>query len=250
MALQFNGTTSKGTVALDLSAYAQLTVSVWLWWDSFGGSDHMAMEFTAANPGTAGAFYMDPDRFSGDFGIGMGFGATGWVDGFPRPSAAAWHHYLVTMNRATPVNKAWVDGVAQTLTTRDHSASAGATKFANSTLNIMNRNNGAFLFGAGRQAELALWGGVLLGLTHAKGLTAGANALTVHPDNLVHYEPMLENGADYGGGQHTATMTATTVVAHPPVRPGLIFPQPLSAYTEPAPPPGAPGPRLLLGVGV
>ena len=45
-AARFNGATSSGQVALDLSQTSQLTVEFWLKWNAYANDDSLAMEFT------------------------------------------------------------------------------------------------------------------------------------------------------------------------------------------------------------
>lgn len=228
MSRHFNGTSDRGSITVDLSAFNMLSVSFWLWWDVFANNDKLVCEYTANTlSGSNAGFFIDPNTSNvgfQQFSICQGFGGSkAWQDIFTRPSAAAWHHYLVTFNRVTPVNTAWVDGAAQTLTAVSHTGSAFGN-FGNSTLNMMCRNQ-ASLFGAGRLAEWTMWGGVILGAAVAKGLATGATPPQyVHPDNLLPYVPIWGADSpepDYSGKQKSMTIVGTTLAAHPPVMPGL-----------------------------
>lgn len=226
MSRKFNGTSDAAQIALNLSAFSLISISFWLWWDAFANNDKLAMEFTA-NFNLNRGFLIDPNSGAPAAGaVQIGFDQTNtlaWVDSFTRPSAAAWHHWMLVMNRATPANFAWIDGAVQTLTAVQHNAATYAN-FPNSTLNIMSRNK-ASLFGAGRMAELAIWGGVALTTANAKALAAGAAPPHfVVPDNLILYTPLMGADSpepDYSGKKQSATLTGTSWAAHPGVMPGL-----------------------------
>lgn len=230
MARKFNGTTDRGSITIDLSAFSSLSVGFWLWWDAFANNDKLVCEYTPNTfSGTNAGFAIDPNTSNvgfQQFSLSMGKGGSNeWQDIFTRPSANAWHHYLMTFKRTNvPANAAWVDGVSQTLSTVVHTGATGFGNFSNSTLNIMCRNQ-ASLFGAGRLGEWAMWGGVLLGQKAATALATGAAPPPfVAPDNLISYIPGFGVDSpepDYSGNRRSLTIVGTTFAPHPPVMPGL-----------------------------
>jgi hypothetical protein len=166
-AAQFDGTNDFASVAIDLSARATIAIEFWLYWDAFANNDDMALEFTADGGGTAGGFYIDPNSSTTHFAVASGSAAN--IGRVPRPSAAAWHHYALTINRAvtvgnTDLTSLVIDGVAQTITTI--SAVDNAGNFANSTLYLMSRAGGG-LFGAGRMQHLAIYPALTAGQAQA-----------------------------------------------------------------------------------
>ena len=75
----------------------------------------------------------------GKFEVGMGKGDhTYWTDLFTRPSAGTWHLVQLVFNRAGSINKAYVDGFLQTVTTGTHNAFSMGN-FSNSSLYFMSR---------------------------------------------------------------------------------------------------------------
>lgn len=152
----FDGTDDAFSVAINLAPFRHIALSFWLNWTTFGSDDDLAFEYSANYNSTAG-FIVDPNSSSGggpiDFGVSTG-GGQFWVDGFTRPSAGVWHHYLLAMDRTTPVNQAWVDGVSQSLTPSTHNAIG--TDFANSTLYLMSRA-AASLFGQGSMTDVRIY---------------------------------------------------------------------------------------------
>lgn len=216
MSRLFNGTTDQGQVALNLSSFAQLSMSFWLWQDVFSNGNGVAMEFGTTTL-VAGGFGVAPNNSTGsNFGVIMSTGSVFWLDNFPRPSAGKWHHYLWTANRATPVNVVYVDGVLQTLTGTNHGAGTYGN-FGNLTLNLMSRN-AASLFNAGRLAEIAIWGGVLLGQTDATNLFNKQLPTFDHPSSLSDYWPLAGQTSpepEVSAGGTGITMTGTKSALSP-----------------------------------
>lgn len=214
MSRKGNGSAQILTAAVDLSPYSVLTVAYWLWWDAYA-SDGKAAFGNAPSAGV-NLCYETPNSFNGAFfEIGMYTGLF-WADSFPRPSAAAWHHYTIVHDRATPKHLAWVDGVAQTLSTIVHTA-ASYGNFGNGSCRFLTDN--ITNYGAGRMAEVGVWG-VQLPASAAVGLASGADPLGVSPANLVGYWPFLGDSPepDYSGKQLSATVSGATVVNHPGVQ--------------------------------
>lgn len=223
MARQFNGTTDAGTVTIDLSSFNVLSAGFWLWWDAFANDDHFALGY-GTNNGTENTFFIDPNSgapASGSVQIDMRkSNSTDWADKFTRPSAGAWHHWLVSFDRPNLVNYAWIDGVPVTLSTAAHTGS-GFAAWGNLTLHVMNRNSD--LFGAGRMAELSLWAAVLTD-TEAAVLNSGVIASRIRPQAQVAYWPMDSNTsarqANVASGvsainSASLVLTGTSVVAGP-----------------------------------
>jgi hypothetical protein len=171
-AVQFNGTRQAGSVALNLSDTNVLTIEFWLWWDSYGAADDLALEFTPNVNGSNGGFIIDPDA-AANFDI-TSLGDIGYnTSRISRPSAAAWHHYAIVFDRSQTGAfeiVPYVDGVAVSYSKPNVSNNAG--NFANSTLFLMSRNATA-LFGDGRMAWLAVYKHTLSPTRIAAHHTAG-----------------------------------------------------------------------------
>jgi hypothetical protein len=154
--LAYNGTSDASSRAINLSAINVVAMSFWLKWTTFGSDDKLAYEFTSNGLNQAGGFIIDPN-WSGtaNFDVGMSSAGARWGDTFTRPTAAAWHYYTINLDRGTPLNSAFVDGVNKTMTTETHGTITG--NFANSTLYFMSRT-ASTLFGAGSMQEARLSG--------------------------------------------------------------------------------------------
>lgn len=226
MARKCNGTSDKLTLTLDLSAFSLVSVAGWLWMDNLGSAERMGIS-SSTSVGTISSFYFEPRSSHGAVcEISLTRNSSQfWSDSFPQPSAAAWHHYLLVCNRATPLNKAYVDGAPQTLATILHNAGAWGN-FAAGTMTMLGYNTS--LFTPGRLAEVAIWGGVEITAGEAKALAIGASPETVHPDGIVFHTPLFGTDSpepDYSGKQHSVALTGTSWAAHPGIAPGFWLPK-------------------------
>ena len=231
----FNGTSSDyASTALDLSAYNKLTVTYWLWWNSNAtNDDRLAFEdscgsaFYSCSSSRVG-FTMDQDSSTdaGKAGLGIAAGTTSVMTtaAFTRPSAGAWHEYVflfdATASGSSAIPTAYVDGVAQSLTYH-YSSFTPQTAFNATTMYLMTRA-GTSLFGAGRMADFAICGGVLLSQAQASALAAGARPWTVCPGSLAFYIPMdgiASPEPDLSGHGQNVTIHGTTLTGAPPFLP-------------------------------
>jgi|SRR3990172_2333230 len=223
MARSFNGTSDWISAPCNLAGDRDITCSMWLWWDSFTDNDDLCLEHTADTNSFPG-FYANPNASTAGGGIfTLTFAnITGLhIESFARPSAATWHHYLFIWSRPATC-LAYVDGVSQSMTVQQDTGND--VDFSNDTLYFMNRG-GTTLFGAGRQAEVAIWRDVILGQGEASMLAGGTPASFVRGENLALYCPLWGDSpeVDLSGQKQNATIdSGTTIIAHPPVGP-LLF---------------------------
>ncbi len=158
-AASFDGTDDSATADVDLSATNRVTVEFWLKWDAFAANDDLAIELTPNFNDHDGGFIVDPNCGLGTnrFCVSLGRGASRNVAMFDRPSPGDWHHYALVLDTTAPGADQivpYVDGEPVAYTKWANGTGAGA--FADSTLNVMSRNN-ASLFGGGDLDELALY---------------------------------------------------------------------------------------------
>lgn len=225
MARIFNGTSDCLAASVDLSAYSTIALVFWMYWDAFANDDDFAFEYSTNHNLVTDGFAVDPNHSGGsDFRISIK-GDVGYSTGdFTRPSAAAWHQYVINLDKtksSSEVDSVYVDGVAQTLSRQLDSNNTNG--FGNYSLNFMCRN-GASLFAAGRMAEVAIYGGALISLASAEALADGFSPMMIQPSSLAAYwqligrtspEIELMNGA-------SATVTGAAVTEHP----RIIYPAP------------------------
>lgn len=155
--LKASGSAGVASVPIDLSPYTAITVSFWMYWDSFANNDKMAMEYTPNWYLNSGSFAIDPNDSGGKFSVSLKYGASIASLAVDRPSANVWHHYTVAINRNLTKISMYVDGVLRTGT--ENSFGNNFSNFVNSTLFILSRNNSA-LYGAGRMQNLCIRSGV------------------------------------------------------------------------------------------
>lgn len=160
LSIKGESTGARASVPIDLSAHQKISVAFWLYWPAYANNDALAFEFTAqASSVSSKGFYVDPNAANGRFQLAACQTDVRAVS-FTRPTAAAWHHYVVTYDfTSTTAIAAYVDGVGQSLTV-DAAGSGSGSFFANSTLYLLSRNN-ASLLGTGRLQELTLFKDVL-----------------------------------------------------------------------------------------
>lgn len=115
----------------------------------------------------------------------------------------------------------FVDGAAGTPTT-----SIGAVSgTADVSIGCMIASGTPIRFLNGAVADVAIWNTDIPDRAIA-AIAKGASPSAAHPDGLVGYWPLLGDSPapDYSGNRNSGTLTGTTVVNHPGVRPGLLPP--------------------------
>jgi hypothetical protein len=218
-ARQFNGTSHSLSAAnVDLSGVNKLSLAFWLWWDSYANNDKLAFEFSPdinSNPG----FIVDPNSSTGGV-FEVYTRVTAYSSAFfTRPSAGAWHHYVIVIDMSKSsqeVDAVYVDGASQSLTLGSNGNNTG--NWTNDTLYFMSRNNSS-LFGAGKLAEVALYPGIKLTADDVTALFKGASPQMVRPTDKHYYWPLLgrtspEPELFFG---RTATVNSATQADHPRV---------------------------------
>jgi PKD repeat protein len=246
-AAMFDGVSGAAQAQLNLSGDSQLTVEFWMKWKAFNDEDHLAMEFTPNFNSNAGGFLVDPDapEQGGEFGVGIGQGASRNNVYFTRPAAEQWHYYAFAINTtaagASEITP-YVDGkpVAYTKTAEG----TGAGNFAASTLYWMSRDASA-LFGAGSMQDLAIYNQTLPAATIAKHYQIGTGTLasgptasfTATPTTVPDGGSVSFNGSaststngpisDYrwdlnGSGEFATNTGSTATVSHTYTTPGPV----------------------------
>ena len=159
---QFNGTSDflqSSANLTTLSSSPILTISFWLYQNSFGNTDALALECSSNFNGSVGCFYVNPNSSaSGKFDFAVFTGSSTYLTcSFTRPAAAAWHQYTLVLN-ITSTNgacAAYMDGTNQSATKNTGSTALGGFA-SNQPLYVMSRG-GASLFNAGRITSIAMW---------------------------------------------------------------------------------------------
>lgn len=222
MARQFNGTSDVLTSASNIAfaSTRKVAVAFWLWWDSYANDGKSAL--ACGSLSNTGYFRINPNGGAGDVQILM-YGKLSDADAvsITRPSAAAWHHYVANFDitqQATHnlVASVYVDG-ADASPSVIATESEGDFTIPDNPLYLMSFGGGGF--GAGRQAECALYREVNLSLSEAQQLYGGALATDVQGTNLAGYWNICGNNSpEMPTVSNVALLvTGTTQTAHPPV---------------------------------
>jgi hypothetical protein len=206
---------------VDLSTHAQIAVQMWLWWDAFDNNDSLAMEFSADHNAQTNAFIVNPeDSGFAHFVVGYHVVAGTYnTRGIEQPSPGGWHHVVFNIDRSQPgtgeITSIFVDGVSKVLQTDAVADSVG--NFGNHTLYLMSRGC-ASLWGAGRIAEVAIWGGVNLSASQVASLyNSGNGALANTVGSVTHYWRLIGDASPEPAtvGGINVTVTGATQVTHP-----------------------------------
>ena len=173
MARSFDGTNDSMQASIDLSAENKITVVFQQKQSAFVDNDDLQCEHTASTNSNVGGFFLDPNGSGTVWAVAHRQDSGGSTSGsFPRPSTGSWHRFVVEMDMGVNPGtiKAWVDGVAQTITYSLQQTNTANT-FANDTFNFCSRNN-ANLFLACELQEFAIFSGSLTAnqiASHNKG---------------------------------------------------------------------------------
>jgi len=216
LARTFNGTSDnlQSAATVDLSSTKIISLSVWIYWDSFANDDDLAMEFSANYNSNTGSFILDPNDGGGTFAaniqtVGGGTG-TAMLCTFTRPSGAAWHHYLFVWDLTLVAGtcNVYVDGTSASPTVTN-GPNEVATFFGNFTLNVMSRN-AASLFGDGRISDITIWKSALSS-GNATTLAACGNPESIDFANILNRWKIVQASPETPSvGAVNLTVTGTT----------------------------------------
>lgn len=113
-AVVFDGSSKYGTsTPIDLATTPAVTLSFWLKWDAFANDGKVALEFSSdALAGTTG-FIVIPNSPGGKFEIALKGNIGDAAVEFDRPSAGAWHHYAMVLDKvksSNEIDQVYIDG--------------------------------------------------------------------------------------------------------------------------------------------
>jgi hypothetical protein len=161
LARTFNGTSDslESASAIDLSSTKIISVFFRLYWDSFAEDGKRAITHSASDGSGASMWRLIPNSGSGAFDISYFTGGSENAAFFTRPSAAAWHDYLVILDNRTAgshgASAVYVDGSLQTLTWYADGNQNNAV-FGALPLYLMTRPWGPD-YSAGRMSDIWIW---------------------------------------------------------------------------------------------
>lgn len=147
---------------LDLRSTNVVTISMWLYKDSFGTGDLMGFENTINANNYNTSFYFDTDSnipCSGEMNLFINGNATDGRNGacYTRPSTGAWHHYVAILDKGKSSNETelYIDGTYRLPTSRWQN-NDNTNNFGNNPLFIMSRGGGS-LFNTGHVDNFMIW---------------------------------------------------------------------------------------------
>lgn len=132
-----------------------ISFSWWMYVSAFNNTDDLFLESSINCNNTPYAILIDPCSGapnSGLFQVFMGgtAGTNRLVQGYTRPSAGVWHHYVVVFDGSIDAGAHYVyfDGVLQTATQTPNNTRTGTSNFATNNLYIMCRASNALFLNA------------------------------------------------------------------------------------------------------
>lgn len=164
-----NGTTTIAKNRISFAPFRQMSFSWWAYWDANANNDQCIWGYGTTNWVTDSGILVDPNEASGSYTIGLSEGSLAHFSTttYARPTAAAWHHFALTMDRnvaSTHGIQFYIDGALKSIS-GGSSTLLGGTDFG-ATQDIAffgaRSGGGAQLFGAGRMACFNAWGGRIL----------------------------------------------------------------------------------------
>lgn len=134
-ALQFDGSDDYARSTGNVTAGTNLvTVSFWLWVDSYANDNDCAVSLRG-DTGGANTFWILPCSgapSSGKFSLQLQTADGYRIESITRPSAAAWHHYVITCDRTISGSdwRIWVDGTEVSTTIDLDTGGSSTNNFA------------------------------------------------------------------------------------------------------------------------
>lgn len=160
LAMQFNGSSDFAQHAIDLSPWAQITVSFWLWWDAFGTDNKCAISYHTETANNNGMFLnCNPVANQSQWDISASAGRY-QAERFDAPTAGAWHHWGVAIDRALTtqqIRDIWIDGADVTNRTTASNTILSSTSWDNNSLLLGKAvNGGTSYWGAGKMRNVLI----------------------------------------------------------------------------------------------
>jgi len=181
IALRFNGTNQSGTVAINLSKLAIITLSYWVYVVSYPDNDKLHYEYTP-NSNVNNGFMINPNDYT-QFSIYLVKASYTWNGGYTtaRPAIGKWSHVHIVLNRLTGTAmgvKLAINGASVTMT-QAHNSDLN-NNFDNSNLYIMSRN-AASLYASDILDDVRIYEGDRMGLAGLLALRRGIAYETERP---------------------------------------------------------------------
>jgi hypothetical protein len=207
---QFNGTSDylNSPSLSSLAGKTQVSLSFWMYWNTFANNDSLAFETSSNYNSNSGAFIVDPNSSAGNFEFSVFVGGGSYLScTMSRPTAAAWHQYVLAWDTGAGTCQAYIDAFFQAVATTSQTGT-----FTTQPMYIMSRA-GSSLFAGGRISAISIFSGILTPLDAAN--LAGCNAPTTISDaTLLYYWPINQTSPEVPTtGSGNLTVNGTSNVA-------------------------------------
>jgi hypothetical protein len=204
------GSTDSIVSALDTASPGQRSYFIWFYLHGAGGGSLGRIFDRATGTAAHEAFFHNNPALT--FAAVWSTTAGAW--NIVKPSADVWHSVLITYDRGATTNEPviYLDGSSVTVTQQGVDPS-GTFDTSTQSFVLGNRAVDGARNWDGNLAEFAVWDNVLLGAAEAAALNKGASPLSIRPDKLVEYIPVLR--ANHSYKRAAPTITGTAVQPHP-----------------------------------
>ena len=225
MARQFDGVDDHAITAssVGVDSSTVVTLAGWVYWPEFS-TDYAALAFYGPDTSERfSIFYDDPGQTGSTSHVGFYLfhptPAAYCIAYAPRPSAATWHHLIVTYDYAASTVadqiKVWFDNSAVSLVQGTGSVDFTTETFGSHPLELF-AYQGAFFWQRTTPPPLG-YGQRALNSTERGNLAAGALPTTISSGLIAAYRMSAAGSTetDASGNGYTLNYTGTTVVSDP-----------------------------------
>lgn len=158
-AIQGNGSSFYANSASTINfATNKITLCFWFYTSSFANDDKLAFELSVNVNSFDHTFYVDPNASGGTFDASIQASGNR-TETWTRPSAAAWHHFLIVLDNSTNSGDitVYTDGSSTGTTVALNSKSVNAN-FRTDTLYVLSRG-GSSLFSPAALDDVRIYTG-------------------------------------------------------------------------------------------
>lgn len=160
LAMTFNGSSDFAQHPIDLSPWPVITISFFMWWDAFGTDNKCALSYHTETHSNNGLLLNCNVATGKSQWSASAPGAKYNAERFDCPTAAAWHHWGVSIDRslsALQIRTIMIDGVSATNRATIVNTILTPTTWENSSMFVGKTvNNSTTYWGAGKVRNLLI----------------------------------------------------------------------------------------------
>jgi len=187
------------------------TYSIWFTNNGYGGGG-LGRIFDRSDIATANESFYNTSSPGLTYSVRYTTSNSQWAFDNTGVQDGNWHHAALTMDNGSPSNAphCYVDGSERSQTFS--AGGSGTTVNPSTAFTLGNRKSDSGRNWDGKLAEFAVWDAILTAAELA-ALAKGASPLTILPDKLVEYVPLLRANVSYLNA--APTITGAAVATHP-----------------------------------